>query len=248
MEKMRNRELVKWTVSSVIVIIGVFILIRLGFWQLDRLESRRIFNDHYLTQISSQSVNINELSLYQNLENMEYREVIVVGKYDFKNEIYLQNHAWKNMPGYRVVTPLILENKSNAVYIDRGWISIEDLKSIDEINRYYEQPKTINGIIRKSQSIEGREKLSTQEEIDSKLFLYVDIDYLQTEIDLELIPIYIQSGDDNNGQKPYPQLSEIEITEGPHMGYAIQWFFFASLLGFGYPFFVWKQINAKDQE
>jgi surfeit locus 1 family protein len=60
-----------------------------------------------------------------------------------------------------------------------------------------------------------------------------------------LFPIYIQLYSENLDQKPYSQITEIEITEGPHMGYALQWFFFASLLGIGYPFFVRKQIQGE---
>jgi len=37
---------------------------------------------------------------------------------------------------------------------------------------------------------------------------------------------------------PYRSAPDLELTEGPHMGYAIQWFTFAVLLLGGYPVFV----------
>ncbi len=240
---MTNKEILKWTLTTILVLIGVYVLIRLGFWQLDRLESRRLFNQHYLEQKSSPSINLNDEINFQELINMEYREVSVSGFYDFKNEIYLQNQAFENIPGYRVVTPLRIENSENLVYIERGWVSFEDLKIIDAINSNYTHHQNLRGIIRLPQSeSDFGGKSSNASESNSKFFLYVDLDLLNTELDYGLLPIYIQLNGEKNDQKPYSKLTEIEINEGPHFGYAIQWFFFASLLGIGYPFFVRKQI------
>lgn len=240
---MRNKEILKRTLTTILVLIGVYVLIRLGFWQLDRLESRRQFNQHYLEQLSSPIINLNDEINHQELVDMEYREVNVSGYYEFSNEIYLQNQAFENIPGYRVVTPLRIDNSENVVYIERGWISLEDLKDIEGINSNYTQHQNLKGIIRLPQSesdFGGRS--SSAGDLNLQFFLYVDLDLLQTELEYELLPIYVQLEDVNNNQKPYSKLPEIEVTEGPHFGYAMQWFFFASLLGIGYPFFVRKQI------
>ena len=241
---MLKKNVVKWGFTTFLVLGGVFVLIRLGFWQLDRLESRKEFNQHYLTQIASPPLSLNGEIDLQELENMEYREVEVIGYYDFDSEIYLQNQAWNNIPGYRVVTPLKIDQSELIVYVDRGWISLEDLEIIDDINAKYEQQQNLKGIIRLSQSENdfGRDIKHTEEK-NPKFFLYVDLDLLQQNTELNLLPIYIQNSDEQSIVKPYTKLPEIEITEGPHMGYAMQWFFFASLLGFGYPFFVKKQIQ-----
>ena len=54
--------------------------------------------------------------------------------------------------------------------------------------------------------------------------------------------MYIQTNADvSDTEPPIPFQPEIELTEGPHMGYALQWFTFAAILFFGYPFFVRKQ-------
>jgi cytochrome oxidase assembly protein ShyY1 len=33
----------------------------------------------------------------------------------------------------------------------------------------------------------------------------------------------------------------LDLSEGPHLGYALQWFSFVALLGIGYPFFIRRQ-------
>jgi surfeit locus 1 family protein len=172
----------------------------------------------------------------------------VSGFFDFENEIYLQNQAHQNQPGYRVVTPLRIANSESAVYIERGWISFSDLEEIDQINENFDQKQTIEGIIRNPESNDKLMESPQSDNGHSNLFLFVDINLLQSKIDYDLLPIYIQQEGENTQQKPIPQIAEIEISEGPHFGYAIQWFFFASLLGVGYPFFVRKQLKEKTRE
>lgn len=243
---MINRsELVKWTLTTILVIIGVFILIRLGFWQLERLESRRAFNEHYLTQISAKPIFLNDHNNYDEIAQMEYRQISVSGNYDFNQEIYLQNQAYQNVPGYRVVTPLLIENKNIAVYIDRGWIAFDDLDNINNINNKFSEKQMVSGIVRKSQPDFNLFNKSTRQNQTNKFFLYVDLENLQSRTNYEITPFYIQLESKDNSEKPYSQLSEIDLSEGPHFGYALQWFFFASLLGIGYPFFVRKQLKEK---
>ncbi len=64
------------------------------------------------------------------------------------------------------------------------------------------------------------------------------------ESGLKLLPVYIlQAPDPAWADLPYRSLPEIEISEGPHFGYAVQWFTFAAILGLGYPFFVRRQLR-----
>jgi surfeit locus 1 family protein len=46
---------------------------------------------------------------------------------------------------------------------------------------------------------------------------------------------------------PYRSEPDIEITEGPHMGYAIQWFTFAVIIAAGYPILIRKRMNNQTQ-
>jgi surfeit locus 1 family protein len=47
--------------------------------------------------------------------------------------------------------------------------------------------------------------------------------------------------DENDTVPPIPYQPAIELTEGPHFGYALQWFTFATILLVGYPFYLRKQ-------
>jgi len=55
----------------------------------------------------------------------------------------------------------------------------------------------------------------------------------------ELLPFYIvesssTEGNDTNPALPYHQPREVDLSEGPHLSYAIQWFLFSLILIGGY--------------
>jgi surfeit locus 1 family protein len=50
-----------------------------------------------------------------------------------------------------------------------------------------------------------------------------------------LMPVYLQwLPKDPDLELPYRAEREIDLSEGSHLGYAIQWFLFATVLGVGY--------------
>ena len=63
-----------------------------------------------------------------------------------------------------------------------------------------------------------------------------DIGRYQEQVPYDLYPVWLQleSPAASSGQLPVP-LPEIELTEGPHLGYAVQWFIFTTVAVVGYP-------------
>jgi surfeit locus 1 family protein len=242
---MGNRKLrIKIIFSTFVAIIGVLVLIRLGIWQLDRLEWRREFNSQFLGQRK-----LADLDLNQNVENpilkdSDYRKGHASGKFDFDHQVFLQNQALDNVPGYHVLTPFVLQDTSYAVLVDRGWIAMDDLNNLGEIDKPAVEIERVQGVIRIGEienSFGMDPDLANTD--TSKFWLLVNIDKIQNQMPYRLLPVYLQMDANPNGGLPVTQIAEPEISEGPHMSYAIQWFFFASLLGFGYPFFVKKLIK-----
>jgi surfeit locus 1 family protein len=71
---------------------------------------------------------------------------------------------------------------------------------------------------------------------------FVNIERIAVQTPYPLLPVYIQLDmDANDTEPPIPQQPIIELTEGPHFGYALQWFTFAFILLIGYPFFIRRQ-------
>lgn len=233
-----------WWFTTVLVFAGAALCVRLGIWQLDRLDQRRAFNAHVEAMWAAPELEITGEEA--GLTDMEYRSVVASGEYDFENQIALRNQYWNDQYGYHLITPLVLSD-GKAVLVDRGWIPSEGNDTQSDWRKYDEQSdQSISGIIRLGQEkpeVGGRPD-PTLEPGQTSLTIWnnVNIVRLAGQMPYELVGIYIQLDiNDGDTTPPIPFQPEIEITEGPHLGYAGQWFTFASILFFGYPFFIRKK-------
>lgn len=230
-----------WWFTTILVILGTVLCVRLGIWQLDRLEQRRAFNAHVEAMWEAPSLALTGEEA--GLDEMEYRAATVEGTYDFENQIALRNQYWNDQYGYHLITPLVLPDGS-AVLVDRGWIPAEGNDTPDDWRKYdVSAAQTVSGIIRLGQEkpdVGGRPD-PTFEPGQTRMDIWnnVNIVRLDDQMPYDLVVVYLQldlvEGDTT---PPVPYQPEIEISEGPHLGYAGQWFTFATLLFFGYPFFI----------
>ncbi len=235
----------KWILTTILVVVAVGVMVRLGIWQLERLKWRQAFNEHYIAQVQAPVLNLNEEGSSADLVDMEYRQVHVQGVYDFDHEVYLQNQVYDNLPGYHVLTPLRIDGSTKAVIINRGWIpmnlteaAIQELQAPAIAN--------VSGVIRLGlEDTDFKNGLGTIEADGTITYWkYINITQLSKQLPYQIEPIYIETEVQPAGDYPVPSFKEIEITQGPHLGYAFQWFFFAVLLGGGYPAFLRKTLAA----
>lgn len=240
----------RWILATVLVVIGVGVTIRLGIWQLDRLDARRAFNNRVLTAQAMPVLDLNSAEAGLDVFNMEYRRVTVRGYYDFTNQVLLRNQVWEGQAGFHVLTPLVLEGDRAAVLVDRGWIPAEG--SDPEARRVYDEPGlvVVEGVLRRGQSkpdfggVPDPVLEPGQKRLDA--WNIVNLERIAQQMPYLLLEsVYLQQAPQaGQSTPPYRSLSEVEITEGPHMGYALQWFAFAVLLGCGYPFYLRRQLKA----
>lgn len=231
----------RWWWLTLLAIAAVLVMIRLGFWQLDRLEQRRAFNERVRTNREQPPLVVTGETPTANLPEMEFRPATVTGEYDPAHLVLLRNQRWNDEVGMHLLTPLIIEGSDHAVLVDRGWIPY-DLTSPEQLAQLAE-PGTVEveGVIRRSQpSLPfGLERTTSGEAGRVTSTSVVNLDRIAEELPYPLLPVYIQqtSAPGRSGL-PYPSEPNVELTEGSHLGYAIQWFFFAALLAIGYPAFV----------
>jgi surfeit locus 1 family protein len=69
---------------------------------------------------------------------------------------------------------------------------------------------------------------------------------LQPQMPYELLPIFVVQAKEDNQVLPYRREQEIDLSEGPHLSYAVQWFIFSLGLGIAYVIYVRKSV--KDSE
>lgn len=233
----------KWWFATLLVFIGTLVLIRLGIWQFDRLETRRAFNAQVGSSRALPVLDLNQ-EQPQNLVEMEWREVRASGKYDFENQIALRNKYYGDEYGYHLLTPLLFSG--TAVLVDRGWVPADGNSTPEDWRKYDEAGEVnVSGQIRLGQGKpafggvdDALPKIGTRLDIWNN----ADVARIASQLPYPILPVYIQlDANQNDLTPPIPFQPEIELTEGPHFGYALQWFTFAAILFVGYPFFLRKQ-------
>ncbi|MGD9092985.1 MAG: SURF1 family protein [Anaerolineales bacterium] len=235
----------RWILATILVIIGMIVTARLGIWQLDRLQQRRAFNSRVQAQLDQPTLILDESTLDADLANMEYRSIVVVGEYDHSGEVALRNQVWGNQAGVHLLTPLKIKGTGQAILVDRGWVPTEDFVYGDW--GQYAEPGVleIQAVVRASRS--EPDFGSRADPIPGpgerlEAWHFANVEGISQQLPYSLLPAYIQQAPSATWTAlPYRTQPELDLSEGPHMGYAIQWFTFAAILGIGYPFFVRRQ-------
>ena len=233
----------KWLLPTLLVFIGTALCVRLGIWQLDRLEQRRAFNAHYESARAQSVLDLNQ-QLPADILEMEWRPVKVTGEYDFLNQVAVRNQYYGSQYGYHLLTPIRFNGK--AIIVDRGWIPAEGNSAAADWRKYDETGTVdVSGQIRVGQAkpaIGGVPDRLPEDGARLEVWNNADIARIADQMPYPVLPVYIQPEvDASNTEPPIPFQPEIELTEGPHFGYALQWFTFATILFVGYPFFLRKQ-------
>lgn len=227
-----------------LVFLGTAVCIRLGVWQLERLEGRRVFNAQVESMRVAEMLDLNQV-LPGDLAALEWRAVRVTGEYDFGNQVALRNRYNGDQYGYHLITPLRFN--SSAVLVDRGWIPADgnstpaDWRKYDEIGMV-----TVTGQIRLGQDKPAFGGVADALPANGEM-LYVwnnlSVERISAQIPFPIQDVYIQpNADAGDATPPIPFQPVVEISEGSHFGYALQWFTFASILFLGYPVYLRKQM------
>lgn len=117
----------KRRLATVLVLLLIALFVRLGFWQLSRVEEKRALlnaNNERATQPP-----LTRLPTDAQAEPFRYRRVSVAGRYDVSQQILLDNQVYNGRVGYQVLTPWFAAGESCAVLINRGWLPAAPMRS-----------------------------------------------------------------------------------------------------------------------
>jgi surfeit locus 1 family protein len=233
----------RWWFATLLVIAATLVMVRLGIWQLDRLEQRRAFNAQVESARSQTMLDLDQ-GVPNDINGMEWRAVQMTGEYDFANQVAVRNQYYGSEYGYHLLTPLL--SQGTAVLVDRGWIPAEG-NSTPADWRAYDEPGvvTVTGQIRLGQAKPALGGVADALPADGgplAVWNNADVEKIVLQMPYSVLTVYIQpAADPADTTAPIPYQPELELTEGPHFGYAMQWFTFATILLLGYPFFIRKQ-------
>jgi surfeit locus 1 family protein len=206
------------------------LFVRLGFWQLARHAERAQRNATIQASLAEPPLTLPPSAALT--EQDSYREVEASGRFDSSHQVLLMNRTFEEQSGYHLVTPLQPAEGGPAVLVDRGWIPQED-GTLQGLERYaVEGEVSLSGVLLPSQAEPGWSLLADAPLSPGEFRLAwraLSISMLQQQFPYTLAPVYIEQSaplPGAAGPAPIPVV-ELELTPGPHLGYAFQWFAFA---------------------
>lgn len=230
----------KWWFTTLLVLLGTALCVRLGIWQFERLDQRRVFNMQVETMRAMDVLELNKTNI-NSLDKMEWRAVKVTGEYDFVNQVALRNRYNADQYGYHLLTPLRFDG--TAVLVDRGWVPAEGNSMPEDWRKYDESGMvSVKGHIRLSQTkpvFGGVADVMPDEGGWLTVWNNADVEGISRQMPYSILDVYIQPEVDlTDVTPPLPFQPTVDLTEGSHFGYALQWFTFATILIVGYPFYL----------
>ena len=221
----------RWLVAGLVVFVLAGVFIRLGIWQLDRLEQRREQN-----AVAQERLALATAPLAQLLDeaggdpaSIEYRRAGLTGTFDPEKEVLIRSQVEQGQAGFHVITPFLTED-GDAILVNRGWVPLTmDRPPVGATPE--EGQVSQEGWVQLTQTRPALGPADPPGHAD--VLNRVDIERIEEQTGYELAPVYIVAMGEGGDELPIA-LDLPAFDEGPHLAYAIQWFGFAAvgLIGF----------------
>jgi len=212
----------RWAVLLVFVVALGAVFIRLGEWQLHRLEWRKESNAIVVTNRAKPVQPWASVFDHTITDADQWQRVAVSGTFDTANQLIARYRSNADVKGSEIITPL-QTTTGQVILVSRGMLEHAD--SNPDPTSVPAPPSgevTIIGYVHRNEigkasaltPVEGRVRLVNSVEIGNAMGTDLVNGYVTV---LEMTPP--QPGDLTAIQPP-------ELSEGPHLSYAIQWFCF----------------------
>jgi cytochrome oxidase assembly protein ShyY1 len=106
-----------WILGHLVALSAVVLFVRLGVWQLDRLEEKKDRNRDIAARSDGPPLDVLDVDL----DAAKYQRVSATGTFDLEHETLIPYRSYQGSVGSHVVTPLVLED-SSVLLVNRGWV------------------------------------------------------------------------------------------------------------------------------
>ncbi len=228
---------------TVAYLVLLALLLTLGNWQLDRADQKRTALAERAAATRAPVVDLNDVAA--TLGTHEYRRVAASGTFDEAHQFLLDNRIQDGQVGYRVLTPLRLNDRDAAVLVDRGFVPIVgDRQTLPDLPPVEPQER-VTGRVGRGPSVGLRlGDPSDQPTQWPRRIQYMDFDYMQSTLDYPLSDYLLVAGPLTN-EVVAQRTGRDAWRFGPerHEGYAVQWFSLAGALTL-----IWLIVNTRREK
>ena len=104
---------------SLTTVLALAVLVAMGTWQLERLESKRGLIAEMTQRMAGPARALPPPPV--DAAMLRYRPIRLEGRFRHDRELYLEARSHQGRAGLHLVTPLVLDD-GRVVLVDRGWV------------------------------------------------------------------------------------------------------------------------------
>ncbi|MHB0947591.1 MAG: SURF1 family protein [Gemmatimonadaceae bacterium] len=221
---------------SVIALALAALFVRLGIWQLDRRHERRARNARIAAQAAALPVAFDAVP--SDTARAHYRRATLRGVPDYEHELVLASRTRSGSPGVHVLTPVRVSGRDTAILVNRGWVFSPDGATADLARWREGDTLVVEGYVEPIAA-------GDVEPIRGRVLRQVTLAGVRGALPYPVAPMYLvvqRPGDSANVRPARLTLPDLN-DEGPHLGYALQWFAFALIAVIGAGIAVRKRVG-----
>lgn len=240
-----------------LVVVLVVSMVLLGLWQLRRLDEKQDHNALVESRQDEPAMSVTEVVPWTSdvgddvIDDVLYRAVVARGTYLDDDTVVVENRTYNGAPGAWVLTPLLLRSGS-AVVVNRGFVGFDrDGKIVPPPAPA--GPVEVDGLVFPSQR-RGTFGPTDPSGAELEVLARVDLERYESQLDYDLLPAYVQLEASTpaeaaaaEGAQELVPLEGPDLDEGPHLGYAVQWFIFTTIAAGGYVLLLRKVAKEEDK-
>ena len=219
---MNFKELFKTFIAALLVLLCVIA----ANWQYQRGVNRHAKNFKIEANVKLPAISLSDV---KDFKGNEWRTVTVTGNFDPNHEVLLRNHY--NTDGkygfeYLTLFKANLDSKTVNFWVDRGWVQAGATATTRPVTPATPtMPLQLTGRLRLDDSLPRGSFFA----LPAKGEL-INSWNLKSKVRTENFYIDLINAD---GITPTDPAELPELSDGPHMAYALQWLFFAGLIIYG---------------
>ena len=224
---------VRGALAAFFILVMCAMCVRLGFWQLDRLEQRRARNAAIRAATAQPPVRLDSAApaaLTSDPRSFEWRRAEAAGRYYHAGDLVVRGRSRQGRPGVHLVSPLVLAD-GRVVMVNRGWVPSPDGSTADVRALRTTGPVRVAGVLLPITAQADRGLPVGGRTGADSTWRRVDLAAARERSPGPVIPLLLQRLPAAVDRADEPPLAEPlpALSEGSHLSYAVQWFSFAAI-------------------
>lgn len=226
--------------AGVFIVLGLGLLLKLGFWQVERLAWKEDILDRIETNMALEFTLYN-LPFAAGLEELEYLRICTAGEFLHDKELYVYGSSIAGQGGVLIYTPLKLE--VGEIIINRGWVPNQLKEPENRKEGQVEGLQKICGVLRLDRK---KSFVTPDNNPDANRWFTPIVGDMAKSVGIQSGSNFFLEADNTGNPGGYPVGGQTLVNiPNNHLGYAITWFGLALTLLGVFGAFVYAQKRKK---